>query len=121
MLAVGNADNSPNWGDIKVKLEYGNKPTDYSPAPEDLIQDGINLLRDTMAPTELIGSRTDRWGSSSGGNASRTFEEITDSPVKGLTTAFRLSNGTSGNSDFGQDVTILTQEDELNGLYTFSC
>lgn len=121
MLAVANADSSPNWGNIKVKLEYGNKPTDWSPAPEDLIQDGINLLRDTAAPEKLVANQIDRWGANSQGNANRSLEDITDSPVRGLKKAFRLSNGTSGNSDFGQHVMILTEEDGLDGLYTFSC
>ena len=70
---------------------------------------GRNLLRWTSDPsghivTNAHTSAERGWCIQSGGNGVGTIEDVTDSPVDGVSKSFRITGNTSGNRDWQQQV-----------------
>lgn len=119
-------------GAYRVKVELGNKQTDWSPAPED-IEGGIaatdtNMLLDWDAQSVIAekAKSTRYWGGNSS-TTTQTFFTVTDPPEANIHYGGRVTLSSSQTSDFqtalcfysGTDVNLIPYK--VGNSYTISC
>lgn len=106
----------------KWKLEKGNKPTDWSPAPSDRAGNA-NLLRGTMQMLDGVGSYASGTFRASGGTLSHgNFGAGSEIPVNGLTGFIRTQNYTSSATNVGIAQDGIPPVDIRTGtFFTLSC
>lgn len=80
-----------------VKLERGNKPTDWTAAPEDAQGGGKNLLYNSGIGK--VGGQSVKGWRASGGTVSHV--DLSSSPVSGVTGAVRITNNGSSAAQIG--------------------
>lgn len=117
----------------KMKLEKGNKPTDWTPAPEDIenkvtslqtqvdnIQiGGTNLLRGTNTVTSLGSSSAwsnGTWRNAGGGTGTRTSISVSNAPNANIKVGWSTTS-TSGQVLISQDNVPMTNGEK----YILSC
>lgn len=67
-IQPGRGNNNPNFG-VKIeelKLEKGNKATDWTPAPEDVSQDATNKATQALADAKNYSSNAVKWVTNNG-------------------------------------------------------
>ena len=111
-----------------LKVEFGNKPTSWTPAPEDAYtKGGIQLLVDTNAPSLYrITARADRYWvneSSLSNDGSASIVDIVDAPQNNIRYGVRLTSTTTSQNLHGIGFysdsygTVI----EAGKTYTLSC